>query len=240
MSSRQGWYLVIYSAVVTLAFLASALLYLVRPESPARFNELTVERLNLVEKDGTLRLVIANQARMPGAIIRGTEHPHPGRQAAGMLFYNDEGSENGGLIFAGRKADAGGASSGGSLTFDAYEQDQVVQILADQSGPDRRAGLIVSDRPDRSIVADLGDMEKLEKMEPAARDALLAEREEQGYYGQPRLFAGRARDGGSLLRLHDQKGRPRIVMRVAPDGTPSLEFLDEQGKQVQRLPPTTP
>jgi hypothetical protein len=38
---------------------------------------------------------------LPPVIVKGKEHPEFGepRPQAGMLFYNDEGSENGGLIF---------------------------------------------------------------------------------------------------------------------------------------------
>jgi hypothetical protein len=65
-----------------------------------RFEELDVQRLNLVEPDGTLRMVISDKARFPGAIIRGKEHAHT-RPDAGLLFFNDEGTEDGGLIFSG-------------------------------------------------------------------------------------------------------------------------------------------
>jgi hypothetical protein len=55
-----------------------------------------------------------------------------------MLFFNDEGTENGGLIFSGPKNKDGKViDSGGSLTFDQYEQDQIVQIEGsyDSNGP---------------------------------------------------------------------------------------------------------
>jgi hypothetical protein len=40
---------------------------------------------------------------------------------------------------------------------------------------------------------------------------------------------------GSALQLHDPQGRPRIRLNVAMDGTPSIAFLDEQGKVVKEL-----
>jgi hypothetical protein len=57
-----------------------------------------VQRINVVEPDGTLRLVLSNHSRLPGVIVRGKERPFA-RPQAGMLFYNDEGTENGGLVF---------------------------------------------------------------------------------------------------------------------------------------------
>jgi hypothetical protein len=96
-----------------------------------------------------LRTVISNKARFPGLIIRGKEHRHP-RPQAGMLFFNDEGTENGGLIFGGDKDKDGKIiDSGGSLTFDQYEQDQIVQIEGSHDSNGHFAGLIVFDRPDR-------------------------------------------------------------------------------------------
>src|ERR1700729_3358606 len=65
------------------------------------FAEIDVQRINIREPDGTLRMTISNAATAPGLIFKGTEHPFPNRQAAGILFFNDEGSENGGLLFWG-------------------------------------------------------------------------------------------------------------------------------------------
>lgn len=36
--------------------------------------------------------------------------------------------------------------------------------------------------------------------------------------------------------MKDNKGRNRIVMRVQPDGSPILQFLDEDGKVISQLP----
>jgi len=49
------------------------------------------------------------QRPLAPVIIKGKERPEMGeaRPKAGMLFYNDEGSENGGLIFGGMKNERG-------------------------------------------------------------------------------------------------------------------------------------
>src|SRR6202166_1528966 len=67
------------------------------------FTELDVQRINVREPDGTLRMTISNSATAPGLIFKGKEHPFPNRQAAGILFFNDEGTETGGLLFGGAK-----------------------------------------------------------------------------------------------------------------------------------------
>lgn len=111
----------------------------------ATFDEITVHRINVVEPDGTLRMVISNHNRFPGIIVRGEERPFD-RPQAGMLFYNDEGSENGGLIFGGhRNAKGEVVDSGGSLSFDKYDANQIVQLAGVDDKQDRFAGLAVSD-----------------------------------------------------------------------------------------------
>ena len=51
-----------------------------------------------------------------------------------------------------------------------------------------------------------------------------------------RAYLGRKTDHSAGLELKDTAGRDRIVMKVAQDGTPSLQFLDEQGKVIAQFP----
>ena len=51
-----------------------------------------------------------------------------------------------------------------------------------------------------------------------------------------RLFLGKRRDNSTILLMSDIKGRPRIRLQVAPDGTPKLEFMDEAAKVIYSLP----
>jgi hypothetical protein len=232
-------FLVIYSGVLTAVFAACMLSGFVSMPGKSTLRELDVQRINLVEPDGTLRMVIASKARFPGLIVRGKEYPHP-RQDAGMLFFNDEGTENGGLIFSGHKDQNGKViDSGGSLTFDKYEQDQLVQLLGTDDSDGHMAGLIVSDRPDRPILQDLHEMQKIDAMPAAQRDALMKQRRASGYYGPKRIVVGRSDDGVAKISLRDAQGRPRIVLGVAADGAASLQFLDADGKVVRNVLPET-
>jgi hypothetical protein len=120
--TRGSTLLAFYAGVVTSA-LGFLLLSGFGPQKPGpKFDEIEVHRINVVEPDGTLRMVISNKAAFPGAIIRGKEYPHAERKTAGMLFFNDEGTENGGLIFGGSKDKGGHVESYGHLSFDQYEQ----------------------------------------------------------------------------------------------------------------------
>ena len=101
-----------------------------------------------MEPDGTLRMAISNHSSLPGIIVRGNERPPLDRPQAGIIFYNDEASEIGGLIFGGRK-DAHGnvVDSGGSLSFDRYEANQIVQLIGVDDKEDKMAGLAILDSP---------------------------------------------------------------------------------------------
>jgi hypothetical protein len=51
-----------------------------------------------------------------------------------------------------------------------------------------------------------------------------------------RVYLGRDRSKSSVLRLSDPQGRPRLVLRVDSLGAPLVEFLDDSGRVVSRLP----
>lgn len=169
----------------------------------ADFDEIRVHRIDIAEPDGTLRMVISNKDRLPPVIIKGKEHPENGepRPQAGMIFYNDEGSENGGLIFGGKQNEKGEViDSGGSLSFDKYGAGQIIQLIGVDDKENRIAGLGVTQ-------------------------------------GGQRIWIGRQEPGSASVSLTDARGKDRIVMQVASDGTPSLKFFDAGGHLIQDIAP---
>lgn len=224
--------LIAYAGVTTAALTLFLLSAATRSE-PADFKEIDVERINIREPDGTLRMTISNATRSPGIIVKGKEQPHPnGRQKAGLLFFNDEGTETGGLIFGGREVD-GKAVGGGSLTFDRYEQDQVVQMISAEEPDQRYSGILVSDRPDKRI--DFAALEKARSMQSGAeQDAAYAA---ANLGGKTRAFVGRWTDSSSQVQLRDPQGRKRLVMRVDGQGKATITFLDEAGNPVRTITP---
>ena len=123
--------LLIYSGVLT-SVLGVVLLAGAKSEKKASFDEIDVKRINVVEPDGPVRLVIADKSHFPGLILKGKEYPHD-RQTAGMLFFDDEGTEDGGLIFGGRKEKDGKVESWGHLSFDQYQGDQIMVLEGGES-----------------------------------------------------------------------------------------------------------
>ena len=223
-----------YSVLVTTLLAAFTVSQAVSETKPggAKFDQIDVRRINVREADGTLRMTISSADTAPGIIVRGKEQPHPqGRAEAGLLFFNAEGTENGGLIFGGSKKD-GKVSGFGHLSFDQYDQDQVISLDQSEENGQRVAGLSFSDRPDTPLPWDkLKDMSK-----PEVR-AEMEQLAKSGGFGYSRLFVGKAEDRASMVILKDAKGRPRLVMKVAPDGAASIDFRDETGKVVRTLTP---
>jgi hypothetical protein len=203
-------FLMIYSGVLTVIFAATVLSGFAAGDKKIRFDEIEVHRINIVEPDGTLRMVLSNKARLPGVIIRGKEEHQEDRPYAGMLFYNNEGSENGGLVFGGHKNAKGEVEdSGGSLSFDKYDASQVVQLAGVDDHENRFAGLAVS--------------------ESAA-----------GGNSPRRVWIGRDESGVAELALMDGTGKKRIVLQVPDKGTPRMAFLDTDGKSVKEWVPVNP
>jgi hypothetical protein len=163
--------------------------------------------------------------------VHGQEKPHPNRSdVAGMIFINDEGTENGGLIFSGSKSN-GKVDGSGHLSFDQYDQDQVVTLEQTEEDGQREAGLTIADRPDAALNFDaVNQLDSLPKAEHAAR---LKEMLERGDFGYHRLFVGKTQDRDALVALRDAKGHVRLRMRVTAAGTASIEFLDAAGKVVK-------
>lgn len=187
----------------------------------ATFDVIDAQRINIKEPDGTLRLAISNRTLFPGAIIHNKEQPHP-RPMAGMLFFNDEGTENGGLIYNGHLGKDGKPSSGMSLTFDRYQQDQQMQLLGVDEAGQHYAGLTLNDVVDG-----------LERPIFSAADETLHGK------GVPaitrRVFLGKSETRDSVLELLDADGKPRLELAVTPTGEATLRFLDEHGKPTREI-----
>lgn len=236
MQSRTNRFLLAYALLVSTIIARAVVSQAIGAQSKAAFDEIDVKRINVREEDGTLRLVISNTQRFPGIIVKGKEQPHPNRRTAGLLFFNEEGTENGGLTFDGSKRD-GKVSSSGHLSFDRYEQDQVIQITQGEEPNSRFAAFIVSDRPDPPM--DFAGMAKVTAL-PAgpAREEAMKQLIAGGTFGvQTRVQVGRWRDRSSGLLLHDAAGKPRLHLEVTAEGAAAIKFLDESGKVVRTVTP---
>ena len=210
-----------YAAVATLALAWMALASAAAP----RPSIIDAERINIREPDGTLRLVITDGAHQPGIVLGKRVIPHPSRVDAGMIFYNRQGIENGGLVFDGTNA-GGRPTNGGSLTFDRYLQDQTLQLISEEDEADHIAGLRVIDRPDQPMDFDAAFAAARMPKGPARDAAVVAAHANP----TPRGFFGRDTDGTASMLLRDGEGHARLRISVARQGAGRIEFLDAAGK----------
>jgi hypothetical protein len=226
-----------------LALISVGLLFLLwgRASSDPKvvdFDEVNVHRLNVVEPDGKPRVVISDRAEMPGIYWEGKLYGHATRDDGGFLFFNDDGTEVGGMTFSNRKkGDHYGASSG--ILFDQYHQDQTLGLQYQEEDGKRVAGLRVWDRPDESLLPAIELSDRLKNAKTDTEKAQLMEERKAltqryaGHYGE-RLFAGKAL-GDSVVRLADAHGHPRLVLKVSASGEPVVQFLDANGKVVKEI-----
>src|SRR5699024_1426905 len=103
---------------ITLTFI---LIYLIISgfqinEAGKKFEEITVERINIVEPDGKLKMVLSNSEKQhpgmfDGEIMEERERP------PGLIFFNEEQDEVGGLIYQGNEENGAGMV----LSFDQFK-----------------------------------------------------------------------------------------------------------------------
>ncbi len=203
-------FLFIYSLVVTVILIIVPTAFIKSLNSGKNsFDEIEAQQIRIVEPDGTLRMIISNSKKLPGVIVHGKEVEKVDRPQAGILFYNDEASENGGLIFGGSKNSKGEVvNSGVSLSFDRYGGKQEVNLIGVNDKDNRFAGLSISDS------------------HPGERET------------PNRIWVGRNEDGSSEISLMDASGKKRIQFKVLENGESTIRFLDANGNLLNGLSPT--
>jgi hypothetical protein len=230
-----------YAIGSTTVILLMAATAFVRQPQKQKFTEIDVERINIVEPDGDLRMVISNRPRSIGPIYKGKPFGYPGGTRPGIIFFNDEGTENGGLTLRGQRAPDGTYQAGTHMAFDQFDQDQIVVLNYSDNNGDRQAGLEFRDRWNKPINEFAAELDSVNRMPdgPAKTAALARLRQpiQDGVVANAqRVWLGRDRSKSSVLRLSDPMGRARLIMRVDSLGAPHLEFLDDSGRVTARLP----
>lgn len=217
-----------------------------------KFDEIDVQRINIVEPNGMYRMVLSNRPRSIGPIYKGKPFGYAGGTRPGIIFFNDEGTENGGLTFTGSSCAAdtsvttGRACTKGTyaasthMSFDQFNQDQVVNFdYADDNGR-RRMGFSINDRADVDIQQMVDERDSIRKIaDSTARNAALS-RWAGPRNGVPlnaqRMFIGRDVSKSAVLNLADRYGRTRLRLVVDSLGAARIEFLNDSGRVVSSLP----
>ena len=224
---KQVRVLRIYVVILTVLVLACLIALFVLARGSHNFTELTARRINIVEPDGRLALVISDHANQHPGAMDGKDLATRDRPA-GMIFFNEEGDECGGLVYDGTKKEAGFAWS-----VDQYKNDQIMQLQYQQDSGlrlTRSYGFKLWDRSDRFTLGQERDFfNALPKNDTAALTAGIDSLRKKGLLGVERLFLGRTRDGETGLFLRDDKGVPRLRICIGKQNEPLIQTLDEKG-----------
>ncbi len=172
----------------------------------ATFKTISAERINIVDPDGTLRIAIANRAFPPDVIYRGEAYPKRSiDDLAGLVFYESDGDETGGIVMARLRDDNQRA-----FIFDYTHQltDGIGIIMREsEDGESWKSGFFVSDRRpfEPGTIASSQGVERI-WLSNETRDAALV--------------------------ISDPEGRQRIRIGVDASGEPSIQVFDENGTAV--------
>lgn len=225
-------YVILSTCVLGFILLSSFM----REENNEKFDEITVKRINILGEDGSLRMVLSNETRQHSGRVNGKDLENRERPA-GILFFNDEGDECGGIIYYG-KSDDKQTYSGMSFTMDQYKEDQVIQILNSESYEDGKEkisrGISISDLPTGSDLITRMEkiseiQSKLKSMTEEEQNKLLAEIGNSLGSSQ-RLFIGRTKNNSSGLYLSGPDGKQKIRIYVDENNDPKFEVINEEGK----------
>ena len=228
-----------YAVVTTMLMIAMSAMAFVRParhEAREKFTEIDVERINVMEPDGKYRLVISNRPRSIGPIYKGQPFGYAGGGRPGLIFFNDEGTENGGLTFTGQRGPDGRYRASTHMSFDQFNSDQVLNLdYSDQLGR-RVTGFSIGDRADIDIYEWVKQSDSLKerfKTDTAsvnrAMNAWLAARSKGVPLFSQRMFMGRDAQKNAVVNLADPNGKPRRRLVVDSLGAARIEFLDATG-----------
>ena len=229
-------------SVLGLAWFGTIAWLALRPAIP---RVLSVERLEIVEPDGSPAFVLANSRRpavatVDGKVVMGGQEDE--RRVPSFIFFDGKGDEVGGMLF-GSYETPNGRGAARHLSLDALGQDQTVVLAHDQDPRGSTSGLTISDRPAQSMLDSLKEL----GLEPGAKRAELTAaieripeaergRRTRELFGGRRAFFGTVRTGESRVELRDGEGRVRISIDAPARGEPSIRLLDETGRDVLRLP----
>lgn len=247
VSARTLSLLVATNVATLCAFAFLVLTGFARPRGDAQetshFQELSAERINIVSPAGKTVIAISNKERIAGPVMGGKSYPvavSEGReQMAGMIFFNQDGDEMGGLVFNSFRRPDGKSAGIGHLSFDRFDDNQVLALQYKENASTVQAGLTLYDRPaNGAFQISLDRIEEARTASPERLAEIQAEFDEMAQehaLGVERVFLG-SKDRAAQLLLKDSQGRVRARLVIDVNDTAQLEFLDEGGKVTAHFP----
>lgn len=229
---RKVNFLTAYVIAITLLCCFLAFSSFRTADEKRSLDELTVKRINIVDEEGNLRMVISNEKRQHPGRIDGKDLPSRQRPS-GIIFFNSFGDECGGLVYDGNAMNAGMV-----LSVDKFRDDQLMQLqyVENTMFKQRKYGLQLWDYPKENTYAErVSRYSALDTIKSSQeRKAELKKMDEDCLLMEDRLFIGKNFKNDVGLFINDQQGNPRIRIYVDKSNTPVMEFLDENGEIIKR------
>ncbi|GAB5555751.1 MAG: hypothetical protein Sapg2KO_53420 [Saprospiraceae bacterium] len=210
-----------------------------------KFEVLTAERINIVNEDGTTAMAISNKQRIAAPRVSGKEYPVEmieRQHFAGMVFFNEEGDEMGGLVFTSGKFPNGKTYGIGHLSFDRYNDNQVINLEHKENIHGTvKSGLTFYDRTgDGSFGKNLdliyeykyGEVSDQRKTEIINEINGLKKNKQ---LGSERLFIGSSNEVPQLT-MKDEFGENRVKLFIDSTNAAKLHFFNEKGELIGAYP----
>lgn len=199
------------------------------------FEEITVERINIVEPNGDLKMVLSNQSKQHSGMFDGKVLFEERQRPPGIIFFNEEQDEVGGLLYQGNKQE--GASW--ILSVDQYKTDQVMQMryLKNQDGQSKY-GIQFWDKDEHytmPFIAQTIDSLKTEGFTMRQAIEHLKSTKKGTPLSAERMFVGKTSNKSTGIFIQDQRGIDRLKIYVDQHDNPKIEVLDNTGKVIKNL-----
>ena len=196
--------------------------------------EISTERLNIVGQDGNKYVVLSNPKKQALATIDGKpiNPEETERNIAGLLFFNEDGDEIGGLVYGIDSTD-----SYQLLTFDQRKNDQIMTLRKEEYKEKgiwkKRYGLLLQERSEKPIDVIVSELNQINNI----NDSLEREESYREFHNDPensapqRLFIGRTYSEKVGLFLMDKNSQPRLQIYLDENGDPHIESIDKNGRK---------
>ncbi|MGB3394519.1 MAG: hypothetical protein WA956_02215 [Stenotrophomonas sp.] len=167
---------------------------------------ITARRIDIVDENGVIRMTLSG--RTPAPVIDGIQYKRV-FNVAGMVLYDESGSERGGF----GTADVPGGAAVLALDHPALD------AIGWRVSPDGEVSFSINQAP------------------PLLREPKLDNRLVPGVQAPTRIRMLVAADGTPSIALNDKGDRTRLRLTVTDEGYGAIEFLDAEGKVVHTLAP---
>ena len=176
-----------------------------RVEAPDS-ERITARRIDIVDENGVIRMTLSGQT--PAPIIDGIQYKRA-FNVAGMVLYDDKGSERGGF---------GTADLDGGMAVLALDHP-AMDAIGWRVSPDGEVRFSINQAP------------------PLIREPRLDNRLIPGVQTPTRIQMAVGADGTPAIALNDKQDRARLRLTITPEGYGAIEFLDAQGRVIHTLAP---